>query len=481
MVEKVNQFLQENLLTILCHSETSGKIVASLVTPDLFEGDFVILADRCIKFWQRHNCPPGPHVADLVDDILQDKSSVRARAMRNTILSMVRLAPHINDQYVLDQIHKFIRLQNMKRAVLKSAETINANQGMAVEEVENVWNELLRSRSVSFEPGKGLGDVSSVMAYLARRSSEFTLGVPLLARRGIVPARGAVLLFIAAPKTSKSWFCVHVGRKNTLKLHKVLHLSLEMSEEQVIQRYYQNMFSVPRRYSEIEVTKWLRNDSNAISGWETKIVNPDFAMDSPLLRDELETHMEEIVDGRLDNLLIRRFPPRALSVNGLTAYLDALEISNKFVPDLIIIDSPYLMKMDTTKDYRIALGRNLEHIRALAVERNCAIVATHQLSRPKPSKKQNQDSSVSNRIAEDWSQVQTADTVISFSRTDSEKKYNLGRLYVEHCRDEEDRFGIIMTQNLSIGQWYLTGEMIPDNYWDMIKKESSAKPREEGQ
>lgn len=474
MAERIPQFLQENLITTIAHSKTSGKIVASLVTPDLFEGDYQIIVDRCISFWQRHGEPPGAHVADLMDDILQDKSSGRARAMKNTILHMIQLSRDINQEYVLDQIQKFIRLQTMKRAVLKSAEVINNQQDMAIEEVEEVWNELLRSRTVSFDPGKGLGDVSAVLAYMDRRSSEFTLGVPLLTRRGIVPARGSVLLFIAAPKTSKSWFCVHVGRYNALRQHKVLHISLEMSEEQVIQRYYQNLFSIPRRYGEYQLTEFAINDSDQVSGLDFKTNRPDFGLDSPVLRDELEIHVADVTE-RLDNLLVKRFPPRALSISGLQAYLDALEISNKFTPDLIIIDSPYLMKMDTTKDYRIALGRNLEHVRALAVERNLAIVATHQLSRPKSTnKKKNPDSSVSSRIAEDWSQVQTADTVVSFSRTDSEKRFNLGRLYVEHCRDEEDRFELILTQNLSIGQWHLSSVLVPDNYWKIIEKESQA-------
>jgi replicative DNA helicase len=475
MVERIRQGLQEDLITILAHSHKSGRVVASLVTPDLFDGDYQIIADKCIVFWQQHGEPPGAHVADLMDDILKDKSHVRSRAMRNTILHMIQLSRDLNEGYVLDQIQKFVRLQAMKRAVLRSAEVLNAQQDMALEEVEGVWNELLRSRAVSFDPGKGLGDVSAVLAYMDRRSSEFTLGVPLLTRRGIVPARGAVLLFIAAPKTSKSWFCVHVGRYNSLKQHKVLHLSLEMSEEQVIQRYYQNLFSVPRRYGEVQLTEFGTNDSNQVSSLDFKTIKPSFALDSPLLRDELETHVEEVTERLADNLLVKRFPPRALSVNGLQAYLDALEISNRFVPDLIIIDSPYLMKTDTSKDYRIALGRNLEHVRALAVERNCAIVATHQLSRPKSSKKKEQDSSVSFRIAEDWSQVQTADTVVSFSRTDTEKRFNLGRLYVEHCRDEEDRFELILTQNLAIGQWHLSSVLVPNNYWKIIEKEATTK------
>ena len=471
MVERIPNNLAENLITALAHSQTSGKLVASLVNPEQFEGDFRIVADRCIGFWRSHGAPPGAHVADLVDDVLKDKDAGRARAMRATILNMLSLAPHINDQYVLGQINKFTRLQAMKAAVLQSAEKINSTQDMAIEEVEGIWNDLLRARSVSFDPGKGLGDISSVLAYMERRSNEFDLGVPLLARRGIVPARGSVFLFIAAPKVGKSWFCVHVGRKNAVRQHKVLHISLEMSEEQVLMRYYQNLFAVPRRYEEVKLTTFTQDDQDQVSGWDYDTIKPDFGLDSPVLRDELESRTD--LTERLGNLLVKRFAPRTLSINGLIAYLDGLEINNKFVPDLIILDSPYLMKLDD-KDYRIALGRNLELIRAIAVERNLAIVATHQLSRPK-SKKSQKDSSVSSRIAEDWTQIQTADTVVSFQRTDMERTFNLGRLYVEHCRDEEDRFGVIMTQNLGIGQWYLSGFMLPDNYWELVDPKKDKK------
>ncbi len=463
MTDFIQESLAQDLVTILAHNDEYGKIVANSVDPNLFEGDLRIIAERCIRFWKTYSEAPKMETADLLNDILQDKNVRRSEAMRRTLMSMAGRAENINAKYAVDRIHRHTRVQLMKDAILKSAERINSLQDESIEEVEDIWNDLLRSRSVSFDPGKGLDAVSEVLAYMARKAVEFDLGVPLLTKKGIVPARGTLLLFLGFAKMGKSWFCVHVGKHNMIKQRKVLHISLEMSWEQVMQRYYQALFSVPRRYAETTLTNFNFDEKERLSGisWET--VKPDFGLDSPVVADELEARME-MFGSRMTNLKVVRFAPRSLSVNGLIAYLDTLEIRDGYVPDLIILDSPYLLKQ-IDKDYRISLGRNLEHVRAIAVDRNCAIVATHQNNR-------------TGDVAEDISQVQTADTVINYEKTEAESKFGLARMKVMYSREEEDKIGMVITQNLAIGQFYLHGAELRQSYFDMIKREAKEQDLE---
>jgi hypothetical protein len=458
-METISQSLAENLVTLLVWDDENGKILANILEPSFFEGDHRVLVERSINYWRTYQEAPKSHISDLVEDILKDqKNTKRAAYLGRTLVFMKELSQSINSKYAMDRIHRHIRTYEMKRAILSSAERINSqetsSQDNAIEEVEEIWNELLRSRSVSFDPGEGLDSVSSVLGYLAKKNIEFDLGVPTLTEKGIVPSRGTVTLFVAGPKIGKTWSSVHFGKRNLLKKHKVLHISLEMSQAEVLLRYYQSLFAIPKRYAEVDLTKFSYNENQEFSGVEFEKLKPAFGLDSPVVQDELDNKMQ-IFGGRLSNFKVKQFAPRSLSINGLVAYLDALEIHSKFIPDLLIIDSPYLLK-ESNKDYRISLGRNLEAVRAIAVDRNIAIIANHQLSRK-------------GEIAEDWSQLMTADTILQFFRTDAEKKYNLGRLFVSHARGEQDGFGLILTQNYAIGQFHLSSTPLPDDYWRIIK------------
>ena len=73
--------------------------------------------------------------------------------------------------------------------------------------------------------------------------------------------------------------------------------------------------------------------------------------------------------------------------------------------------------------------------------------------------------------SEDWSTVHTADTVMTFSATEAEKSMGLGRLYVEHNRNQRDHFGVVLSQALPIGQFARQSVPLSKDYWDLMPKD----------
>jgi hypothetical protein len=169
---------------------------------------------------------------------------------------------------------------------------------------------------------------------------------------------------------------------------------------------------------------------------------------------------------RADNLVIKRFPNRSLTVAMLAGYLDRLDQVEHFNPDIICLDYAKLMKVSSHnhQDFRLSLGENMERLRALAVERNLALVTADQLNR----KGYGSEQARSMHIGEDWSQVHTADIVLTHSATDAELRHGLCRIYVDHARTEADKFGILVSQNFTIGQFGLQSAFLPANYYDDI-------------
>ena len=466
--------LQENLLTLLAYDDENGKVVSNMLDSELMEGDYREIAEKCIAYWRQYNEAPKEHTADLFSDILEDPHNRRANAFKRILSSMAQLAESVNTTYVLEQLRQFTRMQKLKSAIISSAEKLSSRQQLAISEVEDIWNDLLHSRDIQFDAGITLMDVDKVLAYLQYQFSEFDIGIPILDRRGVVPYRSAVMLFLAPPGYGKSWLLVHTGRRAHLRRKKVVHISLEMREELVAERYYQSLFSIPRREQDVEVTTFDMDDDRLI-GLEKDIVTPDFyfrdkhGVFNDVVRDELFARIEHF-GTRFKDIIIKGFPPRSLTANGIRAFLDNLEVTQKFIPDLLILDYIGIMRTDE-RNHRISLGRAFEDFRAICVERNIAGVTAQQVS------KEGSGSQFVRRtgVAEDWSLIGTADQIVTYSCTDAEARLGLARLYVDKARSEMDRYGVLISQAYKLGQFVLDSMLLPHEYFDVLKDAEEEK------
>lgn len=468
--EKPTKAVQENIICLLCHNDEVGKIVAGLVDTALFEGDYRVIAERAMAYWKKHNEAPKFHTPDLVSDILEDKRHAKARTYANILDDMLALAPHVNTDYILDQVRTFVRTQRLKEAVIRSAEKLNAKAELAVSEVEGIWSDLLRARETAFVPGMRLSDVDRFMSYFETHQTEFETGVKALDDAHVVPIRGGVMLFLGGTGKGKSWFLVNAGKRALLRGKKVLHISLEMSEEEVVQRYYQSLFSIAKRDVDIpDIARFVKDKYGKFSTIEFDPVEPEFALTSGELKLELSNHLEWL-GTKLNNLVVKRFPTRQLTIAGLRAYIDTLEATEGFIPDEIILDYIGIMATDV-RNHRLSLGRNLEEYRGICVERNVAGVTAHQGSKMGFMAREMNVT----HVGEDWSLITTSDIALVHSATDEESEFGLGRLYVGKCRGEKDKWGVLLTQNYGIGQYCIDSLRLPKTYFEELKELTGGK------
>lgn len=457
---------QENLLTLLCYSDEYGRVVAGTADPALFEGDYRIIAERAVAYWQKYRQAPGAHAPDLVADIIDDKRDRRGPTYRAILAEMLRLSESINGLHVVDQLRSFTRAQLFKAAVLKSAERFEAMEELAIPEVEEMWSELLRTRDATFDPGMTPNDVERFLAYFQARQAEFTTGIDEFDQRGIIPYRGAAHLFLAPTGLGKSWWLVHLAKRCIMHRKKVLYISLELSEAEVIQRVYQSAFGAvtrpPPDDQELEIMTFEKDRYGRLSDMGREVVRPEFALSGDNAVDELMVR-RDLMQGKFKDLIVKRFPTRGLTVSQLRAYLDALESSAGFVPDLLILDYIGIMKTDA-KDHRISLGRTFEDFRGLCVERDIAGATAQQIGREGAKAKRAQKTDVS----EDWSLVGTSDICVTLSATKAEQRCGLACLQVEKARSERDQLSLIITQNYAMGQFCLESAMLDRRYSELF-------------
>lgn len=474
MQQRLGDSLSENLITLLGHSDEFGKIVYTLLDTQLLEGNYRIIGERFSEYWRQFGTAPKLHAGDLFDDVFADKMDRRGNIIRRMLKQMISLNEGINAVYVLKQLQLFNRQQSIKDAILKAADILSRASETSLDEVEEILFDITKARQINFNPGMKLDAIERIQAHLQRESTEFITGIGLLDKAGIVPMRQRVMLMLGGKGRGKSWWLVNCGRRAIDLRHKVVHISLENSEEETAVRYWQAIWAIPKHEAESVKTTVFERDKHTgeVLEWKRELVPVEFDFASPELHYEMQTRVE-MMGAKMNNLRIKHFPSGSLTVRELEAYLDMLERVENFIPDMMIIDYPRLMKIDL-RNPRMSIGQNLVGIRAIAQERNLAAVVVDQLSR----EGNKAASAKATHVGEDWSQVLTGDMVLVHSMTDWEKSIGLGRLYVEHARSEEDKFTLLLTHNYKTGQFALDSALMPDGYLNMIASEESEQSAE---
>jgi hypothetical protein len=458
--------LQESILTLLAFDERWGAHVAALIEARHFDEEYRPAAEALLKYWRDYSKPPGrAHLDDVFD--LSEIAADQRDWVRDLVASLItQLEQGFNPKYVAGRVTEFVRHQVLKVAILDASDRYSQGGDAVAQDVERILFGALRFHEQKLEPGLFLSDTRG-LEYI-EHGEFYKLNLPELDKRGIGPAPGELILYIAPKGSGKSWFCVHVGKTCQMQGARVLHISLEMSEVLCFKRYVQAYFAVARNSDEYRRTvlefEFEKLEERRLAGWHTERQFPGIAFTDEDANRVLARKIKR--RGRLGNVLIKRFPTNQLKVPQLVAYLDYLESVHKFVPNVVIIDYPDLMSLDVS-NYRHSLGTLYPELRGIAVERNFGLICPTQGNRGTLGTRHVQ----SRDVSEDIRKINIADHVLTYSQTKSEKPLGLARLRVEHARDAEDAFELVMTQSYTTGQFVLETARMEKIYWKKMTAE----------
>lgn len=457
---------QENVLTLLCFNTEAALTIKGMVKPELFDSRvYQDIAVHAIAFIEQYGEAIKDHLPDLIEDQLNDKDKRKASLYRRTLENVYAAKDGINAEFVLRQLRDFVHLQTLKGAILKAVDRIE--QGKTAE-AEVVLTEGLNSQVVSFDVGTSFMDTTRSLSFFDRSDDGIPTGIDALDRAGIMPSRGTQFVFIAPAKKGKSWFLTHVGKTALLQRHKVLVVTLEMSESTYSMRFVQSLFSFSKREDKIVMPRFRTGENGTFAGIEmTEIERP--ALSDKGARAVIEKRIKQNFKNRMP-LVIKAFPTSTLTVAQYEAYLDQLERLHKFVPDIVLFDYPDLMQVDSTNQ-RLEVGGLFRSLRGIAVKRNHALVTPTQGNRQSAESRTTLDT----HVAEDYSKIATADIVVTYSQTAEEKRLGLARLFVSNARADEDKFTVLITQNYKVGQFALDSMRMGGDYWSTLDK-SQGKP-----
>jgi replicative DNA helicase len=267
----------------------------------------------------------------------------------------------------------------------------------------------------------------------------------------------------------KSWFLIECGKQGILHHKKVLHISLEMTEDQVSQRYVQSILSMTEdQVDSLEINHILKSETGEFLNFTKKQISPEH------LAPENRVHLTNLLRflERRPPFRIEAYPSGTLTVSHLDMQLDLLEQEYDFRPDLVLIDYPRIMAQDAD-NLRISLGQTMVDLRGQAQARDYALVAVAQSNRQASTAKIIHG----NMVAEDYSLMMTADKALTYMRTEEEALQNRARVFVEKGRTRRDKFTVAVTQNYEIGQFCLDSVRFPakaEKELERIKQEEAA-------
>jgi len=462
-----SRYLQENLLTLLVFDEERCKIIRNVVEPHLFGGFYKEIIARIYNYIDEFKVPPGEHIADLLEDKLESENKREVNTYRDILDSLFDVKESINAEYVMSQLESFVKRQSLRTVAVDLAKALQKDTEESLEQAEA----LIRSaNSVSlkvFDPGLRMSNIDHALRFLQDNVYAFPTGIPEFDRHGFGPTRKEMFLYIADTKTGKTWAMIHLAKMVLMNNLKTVHITLEMSEEKVAQRYIQTFFAMAKRDEKFTTRRFKKDDDDFEI--EEKIVKPKFAMDDPDIEAKLRKEMKRWEKRILDNIIIKQFPTGRLTVEELEAYLDNLEVTEKFVPDLLIVDYPDLMnlKLGSNGQMRHALGEVYKRLRGVGVARNLALACPTQSNRAGSKAKKVDRTNVS----EAYSKIADADVVVTYSQTEMEKQLGLARLSVVAGRNDADNLTVVLSQNYGMGQYAVDSVLMHKDYWKLIEDE----------
>jgi hypothetical protein len=435
--------VEENVLSLLVHHPEQYAIIALKIQDVVFSNqENQKIATTALEFISEWKHPPGIHLEQILSSELEGNS--RSALLRQQLDRLTEIKDKVIPEYVHAQLDEFIRRQRMMPK-LQSAYLLTEEGNL--EEADKLIYDVSSIQQSQVSSGLWMKDPKQALSFLERDEhiEFFSSGIEVLDLKGVRPERKTIMFLIAPSGAGKSWFLVQVGKYALLHHKKLLHVTLEISEEKTARRYIQSIFGLTMNQAQNLEVRYFTKDEHDIT-----IVNTHQIQADPILSkvSEIKNKIEQWRS--CPEWVIKEFPTSTLSIEELTLFIDSLEKAKNFKPDILLLDYADLMKLDT-HDLRIDTGRLYKELRGLAVKKGFALVTASQGNRNSATAKL----VGTTNVAEDWSKIGTADIVLTYSQTFEEKRLGLARIFVAKSRDSSDGFITLVSQLYPTGQFCL--------------------------
>lgn len=443
-VEKVDISVESRILgNIITSGELLGKI-RQIVDPTLFESPISrIVGQWVVEYFDRMQDAPGKAISDIYiarrNEISDSDGSLVYAFLKNCSASW----KPTNVKYAEDVASKFFQQRSLERLIenLKNKAGSGNVDGAQRLIAEYVKPELVHSRSIDLLHG-----TSPIQHAFQNEDEElFSLRGGMNKLVGGPLCRGELVAFLAPPKSGKTWWMIDTAIVAMTRGQKVLFVSLEMTEDQMIRRFWQALSGCSRFGENAPGSIFQQNGDKfdlVLGERKTRKVE----LDEETIRSVQGTYLG-VSDGQLK---VRCYPTGSLTLQKLQSELKLLEVFENFVPDVIVIDYADIMALPPGKEKRHQLDALWIGLRGITTGSNNLIVTASQTGRETVGGRRDADES---NIAEAVSKINHVTRMITINRSKRDKQFGIYRMGCQTMRDGRECFEQLVVLNcLEIGR-----------------------------
>jgi replicative DNA helicase len=313
-------------------------------------------------------------------------------------------------EFVKEEFLMFCKNQILKKAILDSVEHLNSGEYDKIKQVVDFAMKAGMERNV----GHIYDENISTRMTLVNRNCVKTLipQIDTLTDGGI--GAGELIIFCGGPGSCKSWILQILGAAALNQCKKVLHVTLELSEDYTGLRYDAIHTGIP--FTDVR---------------------------------KHEKEVREAVSSIGGKLFVKYFPPKSASTLTIKNLIEQLAVLGHKI-DVLIVDYPDLLKSSSgtaTSSYSDA-GDIYTELRGLAGEYKIPCIGASQLNRAGSQAKVAEG----HDLADSFQKLMIADILISVSRQRQDKVAGTARIHLVKNRFGADGLVFPAKLDASIGK-----------------------------
>lgn len=393
--------LQQKIVALMAQDAIFLSQAHDHVKPFYFDSEVLVDLSRIlVDFFRKYRTNPPQHILErLVTELLKKHKRLDKDVYYNTVDELYADSLPERD-YIADVVFEFIQFQALRNVFLDGVDLLQRKDFDKIRQLMDKALSVSRNRNV----GLDYFDPDSMEARIHfQEASKVSTNLPELDKYlGGGLGAGELGIMLGAPNSGKSIMLTILGAGAVRLRKKVLHISMEMSDHKVALRYDMNL---------MRMSKQALKD-RAIA--------------------EIQEQLLLIQRTHKSNLHIKQWPTRGATVGDIKAYIEYMK-TNKFSPDLLLVDYAAIMKPTSQREGRHQEIEEVnEELRGLGGELMLPVWTVAQTNRTGVNK----PVLTIEDLGESFAQSKVADVIPAICQTKKEYDEKVMRLYLAKNRDD---------------------------------------------
>ncbi|MCP4475434.1 MAG: hypothetical protein GY821_12880 [Gammaproteobacteria bacterium] len=452
------------------------------------------VAGWCLDYFKQYEKAPNEHIQDLFFANKNRMSEEQVELTEDFLLHISNENEEkcFNVKYILDCAEKYFRLLAVQKISNELCVNLTKNNVDKAENTIKTFERCVRSQTKGINPF----DTDTIKTAFDTNSGNTLFKFPgVLGETVGYFEREHLVSFVGASKIGKSWWLMWIAMLALFEGYKVIYVSLEMSEKQMVKRIHQYINACPtKQYNDllIPVLDCARNQNDSCvreerscsvgvcdgdeeldyyvadkKGYKvctncTEDIMPEIwhkTTNREPLNEIMVLEKNKALYGNLikkDRFKLIKYPSKGATMEDLKTQLQNMENYENFIPDVIVTDMADKFSVDNNRqDFRHQISEIWESHKRIAQEKKCLVVTASQANTMRTQKDVGQGD-----WAENIKKIQESDISFALNQKPEEKKKGLMRVTVLAQRDDD----FDLSSHVNVLMSYIIGRPYLNSY-----------------